>query len=239
MNRITGLVSLFLAFIFLLVKSVSSQNANKNIIQIDLKKILNARPVSVFAGNKLITWTKGIDGNGLADGYLTRAAALFNGDVDPHALPDNAQIPANEEHPQINLHYSNNKPDQNQAFSFNSADSVEFDVPAKEYQKIFLALTSAEGPSEIQVTLIYSIGKEVKSFTVPDYYNDIPKTDPNYCYLLHDLAKWGNKNNMTEKDHHNIDLLKIIPDGNRKLKQIKISKAKPGYLVFWTAVGVI
>ena len=238
MNRITGPVTLFLAFIFLLVKSVSGQNANKNIIQVDLKKILNARPVSVLTKNKLITWMKGIDGNGLADGYLTRAAALFNGDVDPHALPDNAQIPANEEHPQINLHYSNNDGRQNQAFSFNGADSMLFDVPVKKYLQLFLALTSAEGLSEIQVTLIYSEGKEVKSFIVPDYYADIPKTDPNFCYLLHDLAKWGNKNNMTEKDHHNIDLLKIVTDGNKKLKQIKISKTKPGYLVFWAAVGV-
>jgi hypothetical protein len=43
---------------------------------------------------------------------------------------------------------------------------------------------------------------------------------------------------MTEKDHHNIDLLKIHPDPVKTLKSIYINKTKPGYLVLWAAVGV-
>jgi len=69
------------------------------------------------------------------------------------------------------------------------------------------------------------------------YATDLKPDDPNLCYLAHDLAKWGNKNNMTEKDHHNIDLLKIKVDSKRVLKSISITKSKPGYLVFWAAAG--
>jgi hypothetical protein len=43
---------------------------------------------------------------------------------------------------------------------------------------------------------------------------------------------------MTEKDHHNIDLLNVHPNPAKTLKGISINKTKPGYLVFWAATGV-
>lgn len=61
-----------------------------------------------------------------------------------------------------------------------------------------------------------------KDFLVPDYYVDLSENDPDFCYLAHDLAKWGKKNEMTEKDHHNIDLLNIHPDPKRKLLKIAV-----------------
>ncbi|HEY2581839.1 MAG TPA: hypothetical protein VGI43_08535 [Mucilaginibacter sp.] len=211
---------------------------NKTTIQFNINHLLNARPVTVLKNKNLITWTKGIDGNGAGDGYLTLSAALFNGDKDPHALPDGGLFPANDSQPEIKLHYSNNDALHDQACAIMGQGMVEFSVPNNKYKAIYLALTSAEGPSSLQVHFKYTDGVEVKDFVLPDYYNDIPANDPNVCYLAHDLAKWGNKNNMTEKDHHNIDLLNIHPDPSRKLKSIAISKTKPGYLVFWAAAGV-
>ncbi|GAC1306790.1 MAG: hypothetical protein NVSMB24_17620 [Mucilaginibacter sp.] len=207
-------------------------------VQFDLGKILNARPVTVAASHQLLTWTKGIDGGGLSDGYLTQSAALLNGDKDAHALPDNPVFPANSSHPEIKLHYSNSNANHNQACSITGTDSVEFAVPKGKYSDIFLALTSAEGASHLHIQVIYNNGTTTADFVLPDYYQDIKPGDPNLSYLAHDLAKWGNKNNMTEKDHHNIDLLKITADPARVLKAIRISKTKPGYLVFWAAAGV-
>jgi len=43
---------------------------------------------------------------------------------------------------------------------------------------------------------------------------------------------------MTEKDHHNIDLLNIHPNPGKKLDSISITKPKVGYLVIWAAMGV-
>jgi hypothetical protein len=228
---------LLITLIFLL--SSAQTHEKVKVIQIDLDKILNARPVTTLTNGKLVTWTKGIDGNGEADGYLTMSAALFNGDKDPIALPDNPLFQANNKHPEVLLHYSNNDGISNQAMAISGAGRFSFEVPAKKYSSLFLAFTSAEGASQIKISLKYADGVESKSYEVPDYYKDIPADDPNFCYLAHDLAKWGTKNNMTEMDHHNIDLLNIHPDENRKLVSIQVEKSEAGYLVFWAATGVI
>jgi hypothetical protein len=230
---------LFITGMLLILSALPSFRKKEKIIQLDLSKILNARPVTTFTNGRLITWTKGIDGNGKADGYLTMAAAIFKGDKDPKALPDNPLFTATNKHPEVLLYYSNNDSISNQAFAFSNKDSVHVELLPKYYTDLYLAFTSAEGASQIKVNLLYTDGMESKSFEVPDYYKDIPATHPDLCYLVHDLAKWGKVNNMTEKDHHNIDLLNIHPDPNRKLTGIKIEKAEAGYLLFWAATGVV
>jgi len=232
---------LFVPGLIILLGLFSSSTIQKKekVIQIDLSKILNARSVTILNDGKLITWSKGIDGNGEADGYLTMSAAIFNGDKDPKALPDNQLFPANDKHPEVMFHYSNSDKTSNQAHAVTHAGSFSFQVPSKHYSSFFMAFTSSEGASQIKVRLNYADGSETKSFEVPDYYMDILPNDPNFCYLVHDLAKWGKTNNMTEKDHHNIDLLNIHPDESRKLVSLKVEKTEPGYLVFWAATGVI
>ena len=229
---------MFLSLSVLWITVAVAQVKKKQVIQLDISKLLNARPVSVLNNKKIITWTTGVDGHGAADGYLTNSAALFNGDKNAHALPDNALIPANKTHPEIKLHYSNNDAKNNQACSLKSEGDFFFDVPSDKFKEIYLALTSAEGSTRLRVALNYVDGTEVKVFIVPDYYQDIAPNNPDFCYLLHDLAKWGPKNNMTEKYNHNIDLLKIKPDPERVLKSIRISKTRPAYLVFWGATAV-
>ncbi|MDB4920854.1 hypothetical protein [Mucilaginibacter sp.] len=227
-------------FCIILITNTFTSNKNNKIVQFDIGKILNARPVTTLTNNKLITWTKGIDGNGLGDGYLTLSAALFNGDKQPHALPDDPLFPANNSHPEIQLHYSNTDSLRNQTCNISGEGGVEFAVPSLKYKAVYLALTSSEGPSYLKVEFLYADNSVVsEDLTLPDYYDDLPADDrkPELCYLAHDLAKWGNKNNMTEKDHHNIDLLTVNPDSTKKLKSINIQKKKPGYLVFWAAAG--
>ncbi len=226
-----------LIFSFYLIITGAQTHVNHT-VQFDLGKILNARPVTVAASHRLITWTKGIDGGGLSDGYLTQSAALLNQDKDAHALPDNPIFPANDSHPEIKLHYSNSSSGSNQACAISGADSAEFAVPKAKYSEVFLALTSAEGASHLHILLIYDHDTTTKEVELPDYYKDINPNDPNLCYLAHDLAKWGIKNNMTEKNHHNIDLLKIAVNPDWALKAIRISKTKPGYLVLWAAAGI-
>jgi hypothetical protein len=229
---------LLFAFIGLFSSAAVAQQKNK-VIQVNIDTVLNARPVTTFANGKPTSWTKGIDGNGDGDGYLTMAAALYNGDKSPHALPDDPLIPASAAHPAIKLHYSNNDSITPQARFVSGEGSFAFDVPSKKYEGLYLSLTSSEGPSLLQIELIYNDGTEVKEFTLPDYYNDIPANDVDFSYLVHDLAKWGKKDVMTESDHHNIDVLNIHPDSKRILKRVVIKKTKPGFLVFWAATGVV
>ncbi|HAH23362.1 MAG TPA: hypothetical protein DCL77_06350 [Prolixibacteraceae bacterium] len=211
----------------------------KKVVQINLSRQLNARSVTTLSDGKLITWTKGIDGNGEADGYLTKAAAIFKGDIDPNALPDNPLFPANDQHPQVLLHYTNGDGNSNQTVAITHAGSFSFKVPPKHYSSLFFALTSSEGASQIKISLHYTDGIEFKSIEVPDYYMDIAADNTDWCYLAHNLAKWGKMNQMTENDHHNIDLLNVHPNPNRRLKSIQIEKSEPGYLVFWGATGLV
>lgn len=206
-------------------------------IQVNISKLFNARPVTTVTDGKLQSWVTGIDGGGKGDGYLTMAAALLNGDKTSHVLPDDPLIPANSAHPAILLHYKNGGKD-NQTRNIAGADSFSFEVPHEKYSGFYLGLTSSEGSSQLHITLTYADGFEIKDFTVPDYYNDIPEGDANLSYAVHDLAKWGPGNKMTESDHHNIDVLNIHPDPKRVLKKVTVSKDKAGYMVFWAATGV-
>jgi len=230
-------ISIFLSLLFWGYSNSSFQPKHDKVVQFDISPVLNANPITTFVDNSLIGWTIGIDGGGQADGYCTKSAALYNKQDTAHALPDDALFPANRSHPAIQLHYSNEHSTDDQACSMAGPGTAQFSVPKAKYKAIFLALTSAEGASSLKITLIYTDGRIVKNILVPDYYQDLPSNDGNFSYLAHNLAKWGPDNQMTEKDHHNIDLLKIIPDAKRKLTGIKISKEKRGYLVLWAAAG--
>jgi hypothetical protein len=226
--------------LFIITQQIAAYGQSKpgKVIQFDISLVLNARPVTIINNGKLVTWQNGIDGGGKADGYLTRSAAVFNHQDSTHTLPDDALFRANNAHPEIKLHYSNHDTVHYQACSMPGESVIRFQVTAAKYKALYMALTSAEGASSLQIELIYEYGSEIKEVLLPDYYADIPAGSPNLCYLVHDLAKWGPANQMAEKDHHNIDLLKIIPDQGKTLKEIKISKNKNGYLVFWAAAGV-
>jgi hypothetical protein len=208
------------------------------VIQIDVSSILNARPVTVLYHGKLIGWTTGIDGGGSGDGYLTKSAALFNGDKNPHALSDNPVFAVNSFHPEIKLHYSNADTTNNQTRNIAGEAEFSFDVPKHNYSGMFLCLTSSEGASQLQFQLLYTDGTDSMNFLLPDYYNNIPANDT-ISYLAHDLAKWNHANKMAETDHHNIDVVNIHPNPKRVLTAVKVKKAKAGYLVFWGATGVM
>jgi hypothetical protein len=209
------------------------------VVQVDISNLLNARPVTTLTDNKLVSWTKGIDGNGDGDGYLTHSAAEFNGDKDAHALPDDPLFAANADHPEIKLHYNNINGTHSQARFVSGAGEFTIKIPKGNYTAIYLGFSSAEGSSALNFDLIYADSQEVKDYLLPDYYNDATEKNPGLSYIATDLSKWGKKDKMTEKDHHNIHLLKLDINPKKQLTAIKVSKAKEGYLMFWSATAVI
>ena len=219
----------------LIISSAHFQKTDK-VIQIDVSAILNTRSVTTLTKGKLVTWATGIDKE---HGYLTLAASAFMGDQDPHALPDNPLYPANQSHPEILLHYSNDDDTKHQTRCISDSGEFEFKVPLHKYSDLYLSMTSSYGESSLQIELRYTDGVDLKHFVLPDWYKDIPADDPNVSYVAHNMGKWGTKNNLAEKDHHNIDALNIHPDPTRILKGIKLSKPLGGYLVFWAATGVV
>jgi hypothetical protein len=209
------------------------------VVQIDISALLNARPITTLTGNKLVSWTKGIDGGGDGDGYLTQSAAKFNGDKDAHALPDNPVFAANAQHPEILLHYDNGDSVHNQARFVSGEGEFTIRVPKGHYSAIYLGLTSSEGPSALEFELIYTHKTATKIYELPDYYNNVFEQYADLSFVATDLAKWGKKNIMTEKNHHNIHLLELDIDPGQTLRSIKVKKSKGGYLMFWSATGVL
>jgi hypothetical protein len=206
----------------------------QEVVQIDVKSILNTRSVTTLTDNKLVIWIKGIDTGGDGNGYLTMAAALSIGNQNPKALPDDPTFPADNNHPAFKLNYSDN-----QTRYVIGVGEFTVTVPERKYSKMYLFLTSAEGPSPLTCTLNYTDGIETHKYVLPDYYDDLPANDVNFCYVAYDLAKWGKNNNMNEANHHNIDALNVHPNSDKVLKSVKVQKTQSeGYLVFWGATGV-
>jgi len=227
----------FPGLLLLLIICGFVQPRHDKVIQFNINPVLNARPVTTLHNGKLTTWKTGIDGGGNGDGYLTKSAAAFNGDSVEHSLPDDPLFPQNSCHPEIQLHYANADSLNYQACSMTGETSVTFSVPKGNYSMLYFALTSAEGDSALKFYLTYAKGETIEQSLLPDYYQDLPPGDSTFCYLTHDLAKWGPANKMTEKNHHNIDVMKVKADQKQTLLKIKISKGKAGYVVFWAAAG--
>ncbi|MEO5582661.1 MAG: hypothetical protein ABIR66_08205 [Saprospiraceae bacterium] len=226
-----------IAVIVVVTWIISSSYFDKpeKVIQIDLSAVLNTRSVTTLTKGKIVTWATGIDKE---NGYLTMAASKFIGDTDPHALPDNPLYPANRSHPEIMLHYSNEDGIGNQTRCIIDSGEFSFKVPKAKYADLYLMLTSSYGASSLQIELNYKDGVDRKNFVLPDWFKDIPENDPDFIYVAHNMGKWGKKNNLNEKDHHNIDALNIHPDPKRILNEIKLRKLQGGYLMFWAATGV-
>jgi hypothetical protein len=209
---------------------------SKTVLQIDVSTVLNTRSVTTLTKGGLVTWTTGIDRE---NGYLTLAASKFAGDQEPHALPDDALFPASPSHPEILLHYSNDEGSQNQTRCLPDSGAFVIVVPNHYYSELYFSLTSSYGSSALEFELRYTDGVELRKFLLPDWFKDIPENDPDLSYVAHNMGKWGRKNNLNEKDHHNIDALNIHPNPNRVLTSVRLRKLPGGYLVFWAATGVV
>ena len=208
-------------------------------VQVDVRPLLNARPVTTLTAGKLVPWTKGIDGAGLRDGYLTREAARLNGDSEAKALPGDGLFPATARHPEVKLNYTNTDGTAVQARSVEGAGEFAVAVPAKRYAELMLFLSSAEGASQLSATLVYADGTRVRrEVLLPDYYNPAPAGDPDLFDLAVDLAKWNDLGRMAEADHHFIHGVELHPDAQRQLVRVEVVKTAPAYLVFWGATGV-
>lgn len=209
------------------------------VIQIDVRPILTGRAVTTVTDGKLAPWTKGVDGGGRADGYMTVAASIVNGDTNANALPDDGCFKATASHPFVQLNFNNADGKGSQTRSIEGAGGFTFFVPGKQYQRMMVFVTSAEGPSHLHFKLTYADGTfEQTEILLPDYYNDPSAGDTNIFSLAANLAKWDSTGRMKERSHHHIHGVDLYPDANKELVSVQVAKTVPGYLVFWGATGV-
>ena len=215
------------------------------VVQFNIDAVLNARPVSTLTNGAIVTWTatQGVDGNGSADGYITKAVLMKLGQAG-NALPDDGVFPATNGIPEIRLHFANDNP----ATSFQAhnahravAASIDFAVPQATYSKVFLALTSAEGADKLTVTLTYADATtSMAAFTLTDYDTPIPASTAEVGYFsLISIRKWSQANQVGDNAGHQITGVILTPTPGKPLTRITIAKPADGqYLVFWGATGI-
>lgn len=211
--------------------------AGGDTVQVNITSILDARSVSTFSNGKIYTWTKGIDGNGTADGYVTTSVAVHQGRTDVLALPDSARFPANANHPTMLLHYSNSDSTDPQTHYLSGIDSVTVSVTQGNYSTIYVALTSSEGSSAINVVLNYSDGPVTSSITLPDYAQGLTT---GFFYVDSNLSKWTSSNTVQEAAGHNIDGYGVPVNSAKTLTSVKLVKTTQGsYMVLWGVTAVL
>ena len=204
-------------------------------LQLDVSDVFNMRPMSTVVDGKLVTMTDNIDG---ASGVATTSAAATYGSPDPHALPDDGKFAATDKHPEFVLPYTMDDGKQNLARRSAGGDAFILNVPTKHFTKLFLFLSSGQGPSKIQVKLKYADQTtDTRDLTVPDWFWLLKPEDQDWCYVATDLSKWGPKK-MLEKSHHSIFGVDIHPDPGKVLEKVLVSKDDRGIMVFYGATGV-
>jgi hypothetical protein len=242
MKSVAAIAVVFFAVTLLRAADTSAAPADTNApqaVQVDVSKLLNARVVTTLTGGKVVPLQISIDGVG---GVATRAAATFLNGKAETAVPDDGTFPANADHPEVALHFSNADGTGFQVRRLPHEEEFSFDVPPKKYSKMFLFFTSgAVGPASLKVTLTYRDGTtEERDIVCPDWWNNLDdKTNPNkdVVYVAFNLAKWGTGNNIMEKDHHNIFGIDVRPAPGKMLTSIKVHKTRP-LVCFWGATGV-
>jgi hypothetical protein len=206
------------------------------VVQIDVAKVFNMRPITTLLGGNLVPMDGDIDGAG---GLITETAAKALGMEDPYAMPDSGVFPANNKHPLIIMPYGKDDGKSPQARKSRGEDAFSFAVPPKNYSKLWLFLASGQGVSKIKVGMTYADGTTQKrELEVPDWFWELKADDPYRCYVASNLSKWSPTKQL-EKDHHYIFGLDIQPDPGKTLEKVTVVKSKPGIMAFLGATGQV
>jgi len=207
----------------------------QEIIQVDIKSILNVRIVTTLTNNRIALWNDALDGG--ESGMATMSAAKSLADPNPKALPDDGIFHADDTRPFVVLNYTNADSLGFQARRSLATDTFSIVTPERNCEKVFLWCMSGNGPSTLDFQLIYS-DKSIEECQriLPDWYNEITQEDKNLCYLAKNMGKWDRTNKLMEADHHYIHGIILYPNTAKILQKIVVmKKAKAGVL---TLLGV-
>ncbi len=229
----------FGGFLLALIGATRAAAAADTVTQLPLDSLLDGRPVSTFSAGKVVRWTTGVDQQ---NGFATNAAIAALKQTGP-GLPDDGAFPANSEHPLMVLHFSNAAPASDpQAHVVPAAGSFTLDVPAAQYSKLYLAVTSANGDSALTVKLAYTSGEPTSiAFSLPDWGTGkpLPESPPIFFDLIAGLHKWDESDDSVDTPSHALTGVVLSPDAARVLTQLELDQPNAQqYLVFWGATGV-
>ncbi|HEX4404252.1 MAG TPA: MYXO-CTERM sorting domain-containing protein [Polyangia bacterium] len=233
----------------LLALGASAAHADTT-VQIPLAGLLDTRSVFTLTNGTIVPFTLAIDGGngdvgtGAQNGFATKAVAMMKSPSNvANALPDDGHFPADADHPDVVLSFSNTadamSPQNHLVKPMVGATPPEtftFPVPSATYSKFFLFFHGADNGTTVKITLTYSDATtDVTNAIIPDFYN--APTDAKVFVLAPDLAKWTKTTTIAEANHHNIFGVALAPMA-KTLSTVKVERGPAGYLVFWGATGV-
>lgn len=207
-----------------------------NPVQINVSAVLNVNTVvtTTQGSGVALTPMDGTGGGANTDfGTKSKMAQLS---VNANGLPDNAFFGAVAGmYPATQLHWDNSV-NQNNSRLVQNTESFSFDVPQNIYHQIVVYATSANGSTNINVTIGYTDGTDSgpKSFTVADWFND-PSADE--FVLINQLNRITAGTTLDNRSHFEITGMNIGPDTTKTVNKVTIANANTGVYVFYGAVG--
>jgi hypothetical protein len=220
-------ISTTLACLLLAAVNAIAQSATPAAVQVDLSKLLNARVVITQKDGRLQLSDHGLDfGNSI---LITQSAAEVakSGKLTP--LPDSDLFAANDQHPDVKLHYAQADGGPQVHRSPGKTETNTFPVPNQRYRQMQLFLISAAGATPISVELRYADGSSGQRTTrVPDFFFLPKDEDKGWFVLVNDFGKVNQQGLMTEAAHHYIHGFNLDPDSAKVLQQVEIIKENSG-----------
>jgi hypothetical protein len=228
MNKVTRVMCGFILFSNVFTASAATA------VQIDIKSLLNIRPVITYTNGQLMPTTGGIDGGNYSL-EATTAAAVAKGYKNPKALPDNGKFPANADHPEVILNFSNDAGTGNQVFRPKNGEKFTITVPDVKYKKMQIFCMGADiKPNEYSTLYCKLIYKDGSTGSASAKINDWFYSNKNGFNLAADMDKWGFN---YEPNSHYLFGYNLNPDANKVLSKMEFSKDSTGTVTFWGATG--
>ena len=235
----------------LVALGAGAARAADTVVQFPLTGVLDTRSVFTLTNGTIVPFTLAIDGGngdvgtGAQNGFATKAVAMMKspGNV-ANALPDDGHFPADMNHPDVVLSFSNaadaTSPQNHLVKPMAGTTppgTFTFPVNPATYSKLYLFFHGANGGTTVKITLIYADATtDVTSAMIPDFFN--APSDAKVFVLAPDLAKWTKTTTIAEGDHHNIFGVTVVPTMAKTLSMVKVERGPTGFLVFWGATGV-
>jgi MYXO-CTERM domain-containing protein len=223
------------------------------VVQIPLPGLLDTRSVFTLTNGVIVPFTLAIDGGngdvgtGAQNGFATKAVAMMKSPNNvANALPDDGFFPADVNHPDLFLNFSNaaaaTSPQNHLVkpmVGTTPPETFSFPVPAATYSKLFLFFHGANNGTTVKITLTYADATtDVTMATILDFGNgSVPPANGNVFVLVGNLAKWTKTTGIAEGGNHNIFGVTVLPMA-KTLTMVKVERGPTGYLVFWGATGV-
>jgi hypothetical protein len=175
----------------------------------------------------------GMDGSG----YMlpTQSAAIEVGGADAAGLPEDAFFPADANHPDVRLHWTNADNGPNSRVMKAPGDSFSFAVRPRIYIQVQIYALSTHGTSIVEFTLHYSDGSTtLRKVTFPDWLTD-PAASGQF-FLVNGLDRY--KTGSFQSNHDcAISGVNLDPDQQKILVSVTVAQPVTDWFVFYGATA--